>query len=953
MAISGSLTNFTAGELSELLDGRIDHAKYFNGCKRMLNMIPRPFGPATRRGGTHYVCEAGVESSKVRLRRFQFSTEQAYIIEIGHYYMRFFKDHGVIVSGSPAVPYTIATPYPASDIFELKFSQSADVLYITHNDYRPRTLTRTGHASWTLALYSLQDGPFLPVNDDTTWTMTPSGTTGTITLTSSKDLFESGHVGAVFRLRHNGKSVKAGIYGGYTSGSLRLKGDFYCSLQASPTNGFNGKVTIQKSFDNTTWYDVASMTTTRVQDFWEDKDGVYYRFTVKEGDFVEGNAEVDLYQHEHWGLVQITSVVSALVANATVLIPIGDPLVETPTTYRSNGSIFTADCSSLTGWTDGDTGTGASTQVTFDSKSCFKFDSGTAGDIASRSRDCSVSLLPNRTILTLNTYVSASTGYAAGDYFEAVLEFPAFKLGVALAADGLFIRGGASWQLVSSLSLSAWNELTFAVDKTAKTVDVYMAGALVAPDIDCNWAGTFTDGLLTLTQYGGTTANQISYVDSISIGADFLNTGSYVTTEWMEGAWSEKRGWPVSCVFFEDRLWFAGTKQQPQTIWGSKTGDYANHVPGTKDDSAIVVTLNSNEVNPIRWLATRDRILAGTSTGEWGFGATNPSDAIRPMDFKASQLTRYGASDVVPIEAGNAVLFVQRAGKKMRELTYLLQADGYVAQDLTILSEHVLKSGVVGTEYQQEPDGLVWTHLGDGTLAAMTYLRDENVIGWGPHSTQNGEIESIASMPVTDRDEVWMVVKRTINGRVRRYIEYMDHYDFGDDVADAFFVDCGSTYSGTPASTISGLDYLEGQTVQILADGSVCDDQVVDDGQITLAKAASKVHVGLKMTSILGTMRLEVPGGGGGVGKIKRANFVRVLFNKTLGAQYGPSETDLHTIAFRGRDPMDAPPPLFTGPRTIEFDGDYTEDPRVYIVQEQPLPMTVVAIFPEYETLQR
>jgi hypothetical protein len=190
----------------------------------------------------------------------------------------------------------------------------------------------------------------------------------------------------------------------------------------------------------------------------------------------------------------------------------------------------------------------------------------------------------------------------------------------------------------------------------------------------------------------------------------------------------------------------------------------------------------------------------------------------------------------------------------------------------------------------------------------------------------------------------------------KRYVEYLEReYREGDDQQNCYYVDCGATYDGAPADHISGLDWLEGQTVQILADGAAHPDRVVTSGAVTLQREASVVHVGLPYDSVLQTNRIEAGAGDGTAqGKTKRVNKVVIRFLNTLGALAGPDEANLDEIEFRsGSDPMDEAPPLFTGDKLVEWPDGYNFDGYVMVQQRQPLPMTVVAIMPQLHTFDR
>jgi hypothetical protein len=161
--VAVQLTNFTGGELSPRLDGRNDIAKYNTGCKTLENMIIYPHGSAARRSGTQFVAEVKDSTKKTRLIAFEFSTVQTYILEFGDQYIRFYKDNGQILSGGLA--YEISSPYLEAELFDIKFAQSADTMYICHPNHAPKKLTRSGHTNWTLVDDVIINGPFMDHKD--------------------------------------------------------------------------------------------------------------------------------------------------------------------------------------------------------------------------------------------------------------------------------------------------------------------------------------------------------------------------------------------------------------------------------------------------------------------------------------------------------------------------------------------------------------------------------------------------------------------------------------------------------------------------------------------------------------------------------------------------------------------------------------------------------------------
>jgi len=413
--------------------------------------------------------------------------------------------------------------------------------------------------------------------------------------------------------------------------------------------------------------------------------------------------------------------------------------------------------------------------------------------------------------------------------------------------------------------------------------------------------------------------------------------------------------YPSSVTFFEQRLVFAGSNDNPQTLWFSKSGALENFTTGTNDTDAMVYTIASNKVNAIRYMSAQRSLIVGTVGGEFVVSGSGTTLPITPTNVQIQKQSSYGSANVDAVQIENVTMFLQRAKRKIRELTYNLNIDQYQAQDMTLLAEHISENGIVEMAYQQEPDSVLWCVRGDGTLLGLTYARTEQVVGWHRHilggvfGSGQSVVESVASIPTdSNEDELYIIVKRTVNSVTRRYVEYLNLFDYGTDQTDAFFVDSGLTYSGNATTSISGLDHLEGQAVTILANGSTHPDKTVSGGTITLDRSSTKVHIGLPYTSLLQTMRIESQSNEGtSQSKTKRINEVTLRLHETVGVEVGASLTDMERIPFRSSAAaMDTAVPLFTGDKQVEFRDDFNTDGHVYVRQTQPLPLTLLSIYP-------
>ena len=803
-------SSFNAGELSPLLDGRVDVAKYANGCVTLENFVPSVQGPAVRRAGTRFVAEIKSSASRAWLARFEFSSTQAYVLEFGDRYLRFYTNHAQLGVGSVAAYngattyaigdlaansgvnyyciaattgnappnatywypltgsiYEIPTPWLAADLtdatdgtFTLSMAQSGDVIYIAHPSYPLQKLSRYAATKWTLGAVTLTNGPFKTQNTDRTITVYASASTGAVTLTASSSIFTAAMVGSYVYLEPADlSSIKP-----WTAGQ---------EYSANPLNTYR----------------------------------------------------------------------------------------------RSDGKTY----------------------------QCQTNGTPTAGKVWRTGPD-----------KPIHTYGTA----ADGDYN---------------GVNGTNVeRQGLDWKF-----------------------------------IDAGY------GYAQITGFTSGTSVSATVVGNWGLPAGVVAVGN-ATFRWALAAFSGQEGYPSRVTFFRERLALA----KDQKLYFSVSADFENFA--AKDDSgqvvadrAIQATISSDQVNAVQWLSSSSQaLLIGTTGGEFVCAENATSEAFAPGNIKIDQQTSEGSRTVTPVRVGFSTLMVQRSGRKVKELSYNLQQAGYVASDLTVLAEHVTQGGLTQITWHKEPYVAMWAVRADGQLLGFTFNREQDVVGWhrhiigGAYAGGQAVVESVCVIPAPDRtrDELWLIVKRTINGATTRYVEYLAaEYKTGDAQADAYYVDSGATYSGAATSTISGLTWLEGQTVQVLAAGAAHPDCVVTSGAITLQVSVTKAQVGLGYTSTVKTNRIEAGAGDGTAqGKTKRISKLVLRFYNTLGAKAGPDVNTLDEIQFRkGSDPMDAPPPLFTGDKLMDWPGGYDFDGYVMVRQVQPMPMTLVAIMPQVTTFDR
>lgn len=269
--------------------------------------------------------------------------------------------------------------------------------------------------------------------------------------------------------------------------------------------------------------------------------------------------------------------------------------------------------------------------------------------------------------------------------------------------------------------------------------------------------------------------------------------------------------YPGAVGYYQQRLAFAGSDLNPQTVWMSKTGLFKNFgfsIP-SKDDDSITFTIASTEVNRMRHLLGLRKLLGLTSGGEWTFSGADTG--LTAKTVQASQEGYDGSATVRPVVVGNSAVYVQARGARVSSFGYSINADGFASDDLTLFSAHLFRGReLTNVAYQKIPDSIVWYVRDDGILLGLTYLPEQQLVGWHWHDT-DGFVESIACVPEGGEDALYMVVRRTINGVQKRYIERMASRQVTT-IEDAFFVDCGLTYDGRNTDAAKTLTLSGGST---------------------------------------------------------------------------------------------------------------------------------------------
>lgn len=431
---------------------------------------------------------------------------------------------------------------------------------------------------------------------------------------------------------------------------------------------------------------------------------------------------------------------------------------------------------------------------------------------------------------------------------------------------------------------------------------------------------------------------KITRTGADTFGIDFVPFVSPPT------AWAASN-YPRAAVFFQGRLVFAGTPKQAQTAWFSKVNLYENFdkVADTTGNQALEVTLAANQANSIQWLVPGKKLFVGTTGGEWTISGAGDAP-MTGSNIRADRESNFGSSSGHVQLVGNGVIYPSRDGKKLREMAYRYESDGFDSPELSLLSEHLTRPGIKEFDFAQNPDGILWVVLNDGTFAGLTYLKSQEVQGWHRHQT-DGVVLSVATIEGPNYTETWFAVLR--NGKTRIELMPPAFEGISADSVECTYLDSYLTYSGVPVSNISGLAHLNGKEVSILADGQYLSDKIVVNGSITLEVKASRVVVGLPYEWKLRPLRLE--GGspnGFSQGKMKSVDSVIVRVERSAGIKHQlPGEIDPMPVPDRNfGDNMNEAIDLFTGDIEIKLHPSWNRRGQFELVGDSPFPVTILML---------
>lgn len=414
---------------------------------------------------------------------------------------------------------------------------------------------------------------------------------------------------------------------------------------------------------------------------------------------------------------------------------------------------------------------------------------------------------------------------------------------------------------------------------------------------------------------------------------------------------------PAVVNYYQQRQIFANTNNEPQVTYTTQTANYNSLRTSdpARDDDAVTFTIAAQQVNEIRHIISLDSLILLTSGGEWVV-SEGQDRVLTPSTIGVRIQSYNGASWVKPVVINSTVLYLQEKGARIRDLGYEFSSDKHTGNDLSLMSEHLFEDKeILDMTYADEPYGILWCVRNDGVLLGLTYQREHQVWGWHHHVT-DGEFESVTTISEDGRDALYAIIKRTINGQTKRYIERLEKRE-NENAEDAFCVDSGLSYNGAPATVFTGADHLEGEEVIVLADGNVVEGITISGGGFTLDRAASKVHFGIPYVPAIELLDIDVASATDTV-KAKSVSVSKVFieFEKSRGGFVGTrqdatsgQDTTFQEIKPRfDTDGYDAIA-LKTYKGEVIVDPQWTKGGGLRIEQRSPLPMSILSVIPQVD----
>jgi hypothetical protein len=404
--------------------------------------------------------------------------------------------------------------------------------------------------------------------------------------------------------------------------------------------------------------------------------------------------------------------------------------------------------------------------------------------------------------------------------------------------------------------------------------------------------------------------------------------------------------YPGAVAYQEQRAAWAGTDNAPQNVWMTRAGSENNFnfsIPA-KDDDSIQFKIASRENNAIYHLVPMADLIACTPAALWRISG-GLSEVLTPLTLTAKEQTFVGVSQTKPLKVGNNMLYTAARGGHMREFGFDGDRNGYISGDVSVRAPHLFDNDTIRSmTLQLDPFPMVMACAVSGIMIGFTYIPEQQVAAFHWHDT-DGEFEDATTIYEDGRDVTYVIVKRTIGGQTKRYLEYFAKRNFVEQ-ADQMFVDCGYTYSGAAVNELTGIDWLEGKTVSILADGAVVAPQVVTGGVLTLPDniEAEVITIGLGYSSDLQTLPMALELAGYGQGQPKNVNEVILRVYRSASVLAGPTFDELTEAKVRTTEDLGSPSELKTGEIEVVVDPAWSDGGEICVRNTDPTSLCVLSM---------
>lgn len=903
---------FTTGEVSPEVANRVDLQQFQSALLQAKNVYIRPYGAAYKRGGSMYCGKAKYPDKDVLLYSFVINASRSFLLEIGDLYIR-------IWNGDVYTGIELVTQFKESELKNLRFCQSADVLYIASGTHPVYELDHYSDTDWRIKQFEFSSQYFdislasaLTQVADEKWT-----NAGEFTYTAP----ESGnYVVSVAGGGGGGGGWKTYSYyqwrGGQNGGTYKT----YKTLTGG--KGGSGQVT------------TATVYLTK---------GTTYTGTIGQGGTAgkEDTKGTDGDASTAFGVTAIGGGGGGLTYGRSVDYGRGTTRIETVgtkngTSYGSGGA----------GGAGGENGSPGWVTIRFEGSRTLT-PSDTHGEIT----------------LTANGKFFTKT--MEGAWIKLSQEMPSQTVSLTAAGTTDPIRVGTGWKIIThgtwtgsvkiqkSTDYGPWKD--FREYKSNGDSNVSESGTVTESGVQMRMVTTAGRADLTSLAYTNEGVVQIKTVNSETKATCIVKKelGSVeAVSAYTLGSWNEEFGYPRCVCFFQDRLCFAATKKQPFMVWMSRTGDYPNFgvekVSGTvTDDSAVALSFVSRNQVAIKHIVPANDLIVMTDGNEW---TVSGSETVTPTKATPRVQTSRGCTDVLPILIGNRIVFVQRRGETVRDMGYNFEADAYDGMDLTLLAKHLGRGKhITNATYMQDPDSRIYFTESDGTMNVLAYVQDQKVYAWS-HLETDGKIISACNIENSDADSVYCAVRRTINGEAQTYIERLENYQESTDPMDYINLDSAARLAFDEATTQGYVPHLAGKTIGVLAGGRYFENIEVDtDGNFEIPTAYTEMIAGLPYEMIMELPNVESNTQQGTLqGRKKKISRAILRLVNSLGGNAGGKKSSTNEIKYDEFQHQKIS--LYTGDKELTMPNPgFMNEGRVYIESKDPYPFNLAAIIREME----